>query len=668
MDYSQLAPTLQTGDIFLFHGTTWVSKVIDAITDSEYSHIGMVVREEGQTGPNGLYLWQSFEPEGGVVYDPLEPYLNKYIASELGASFVCRQLAVDRSAAMIAALDAYMPTVKGLGFPSFQQWIINWISGHLGIPSAQNTFFCSELVSQTFMKMGLLPPTPLDTTYAPANFQASNDAKLPLLLGASFGPEISVTMPQTSGLHLEALNALTNVPVDPVPLSAYPAFSRPARGTPQMDQGWTATVLLHPFSPPLPHDRKPDTPFFQLCVATIDCYQGQSINSQPFFSARIKGCDYGRWWYMIDSRGTRLSTDDGKSWTNVDMGWSLPTDWFGGQGAKAACAGSSPMNWMSPRSFDWWKVPVPLPGTTTQAATWMWFDSETGAPARMMFGNGPPTPEKGDPTQLALLQMFSFSYFAHYEAAGGAHGWAAPEQWQDPEIAGFAVGNPQGFKPFVWNTNFGMTTFMTPVNGAFDPLPTRLLYVWKPDEGYHLYTDRAQSTLMQYNFNTSQPTTPAITRVESLLTGHDPGPPTPNSGSGFLYTVFADGTSKCATGDDFPFAQEKPEWVSIPAAKGTIRATIVDNPALCPDQTITVYSVLFPAAEPNYPEATYVWAWYAPEPGSDGTNSRAVTFMQSQSGVNTGTSLALADYFYYQPYAKPIDPGNFAIPIVCLPG
>ena len=40
--------------------------------------------------------------------------------------------------------------------------------------------------------------------------------------------------------------------------------------------------------------------------------------------------------------------------------------------------------------------------------------------------------------------------------------------------------------------------------------------------------------------------------------------------------------------------------------------------------------------------------------------------MQSDSGVNTGTSLALADYFYFEDLKTPIDPANFDIPAVCL--
>ena len=138
-----------------------------------------------------------------------------------------------------------------------------------------------------------------------------------------------------------------------------------------------------------------------------------------------------------------------------------------------------------------------------------------------------------------------------------------------------------------------------------------------------------------------------------------------DSDTAFLISVDTNGTESCIGGSQFPFPQEPPDWISIPAVEATIQATITDNPVVCPGVTVTVYSVLFPPAPPNYPEATYLWTWYAPVAGTGGKQSRPVTFMQSQSGVGVGTSLALADYFYYEQFAEPIDPSNFAVPAVC---
>lgn len=466
-------------------------------------------------------------------------------------------------------------------------------------------------------------------------------------------------------------------PVDPVPPSAYPAFSPVTSSAPEMPDVWSATVLLHPFSPPFSRDPRPNSPFFQLCTATLDYFRDQ------YFSARVTGCDYGQWWYTVTPSGTHLSTDGGIKWVKRDMGWSLPTDWYGAKAPTARCPGAAPMNWMSEQLMEWWTieapitpVPPPLKGqpvplTTNPppvAATWLWFDAASKAPQRMMFGNGPPKPHQGDPTQLAFLQMFSFSYFASFTEIDAAAAPPRPALWEAPSIPGFTPGNPHGYLPFVWNTNFGMTAFMTPVNGRYNPLPTRVLYKWTPDWKYQTNTDRAQDTLMQYNYNLHQPANQKPIKYQTaLLFGPAPVgmPPPANSGRGFLISDYDDGSSDCKTGKAFPFPQEPPNWVSMPGVEGTIQATIVNNPVLGPGHVVTVCSVLFPPAKPNYPEATYLWTWYAPKLGGNGTASRPITFMQSQSGVGAGTSLALADYYYYQEFKTPIDAENFVIPSCC---
>lgn len=451
---------------------------------------------------------------------------------------------------------------------------------------------------------------------------------------------------------------MTPSTIDPVPPSAYPAFQPVDGPPPAMPAAWSATVLLHPFSPPLSSDPQPDNPFFQLCTADILCVPGS------YLSAQVSGTAYGQWWYVITPDATALSTDGGQTWSPVDLGWSLPTDWYGAQAPQAACAGSAPLNWMSDRPVDWWKVPVPLP-QSPPAATWMWFDSSTSAPVRMMFGNGPPSPTMGDPTQLGFFQMWSFTYFPSFQSYDSAA--AAPTRptaFEAASIPGFAVGNPNGYALFRWNTNFGMTAFMTPVNGQFDPLPTRVLYAWKDDADYRVYSDRAQDTLMLFTYNPDDPH--GTVSQTALLTGPAPSgtTPPPESATGFLITAYGNAPSTCQGGSQFPFPQEPPDWISIPGVEGTIQATISGNPVIAPGTTVTVCSVLFPPAPPNYPEATYLWTWYAPQNAS-GTQSRPVTFMQSQSGVNLGTSLALADYYFYEEFTRPIDPANFDIPSVC---
>jgi hypothetical protein len=172
---------------------------------------------------------------------------------------------------------------------------------------------------------------------------------------------------------------------------------------------------------------------------------------------------------------------------------------------------------------------------------------------------------------------------------------------------------------------------------------------------------------MRYTYNPVQPPPPpALVAQVALLTGPAPqGELKPlDSETGFLINYNSGDTASWIGGSKFPFPQEPPDWISIPGAAGQIQATIENNPVLCPETTVTVFAVLFPPSPPNYPDSTYLWTWYAPQT-ADGTASRPVTFMQSQSGVGVGTSLALADYFYYQPFDSWIDPSNFTVPTFC---
>jgi hypothetical protein len=445
--------------------------------------------------------------------------------------------------------------------------------------------------------------------------------------------------------------------LDPIPQSEYPTLQPYTGFAPVLPPAWECYALLHPFSPLQSNSTPADqnNPFFELCVAYINYQEGE------FLSAQITGISGRQWWYIIDANGTYLSTGGQPPSVSdqVNVGWTLPdTNWFGNQMQNVACAGVSYLNWMEAQQVSWWKMPVP--NTNPPAATWMWFDAESNLPVRQMFGQGPPSPSMGDPNQLALFQMFSFTYFPMFNPLSGT---SVPTSWIDPQIEGFSFGNPNNYELFAWNTNFGMTVFMTPVNEQFNPLPTRVLYVWKPDGEYQVASDRAQNTLMMYDYN---PTNPFTSQV-ALLTGPPPTgvQPPPNSDSGFLINYQGDQVTGCLTGSQFPFPAEPPYWVGIAGEQGTIQATVENNPVLCPEETVTILSVLFPPSAPNYPDSTYLWTWYSPLT-PDGTSSQPVTFMQSQSGVGVGTSLALADYFYYQQFDTPIDPSNFDVPAQCL--
>lgn len=192
MTFDELAPALNTGDIFLFHGTEWTSRLIEEVTHSSFSHVAMVVRQPGSSGLGGLSLWQSYEPTGGVGSSPAKDFLEKYDVAP-GESLYARQLQAQRTPAMQQALQAFMAEVDGRHFPSIVGLVLHWLEGEQGINSGTADYFCSQLLAATYMQIGWLQGSPPPNAYSPEAFSTQNPG-LPLQLGASFGPQIVVNL------------------------------------------------------------------------------------------------------------------------------------------------------------------------------------------------------------------------------------------------------------------------------------------------------------------------------------------------------------------------------------------------------------------------------------------------------------------------------------------
>jgi hypothetical protein len=210
-----------------------------------------------------------------------------------------------------------------------------------------------------------------------------------------------------------------------------------------------------------------------------------------------------------------------------------------------------------------------------------------------------------------------------------------------------------------------MTTFMTPVNERFNPLPTRVIYRWADDRNYRELTDRAQNTLMSMEEN---PSDPRVQESVFLYGFAPPGvPPPPRSDRSWGVDTFKDGTVKCGeiANEHVKLGLQRPWWASEPEAHGAIHACIEDNPVLGPGNEIVVISELFPPI-PQYPQGRYLWTWYAPFPGSKGRRARPVTFMESASNIEEGgTDLALADYFDYREFSQQLPASCFTLPDCC---
>ncbi|NND03989.1 MAG: hypothetical protein HKN91_14505 [Acidimicrobiia bacterium] len=195
--FDDAAPHLQTGDLALFHGNSWISRGIQRATRSPYSHIGMVVRYSDIARHGGgpllaarddeVYFFESMlarqslpdmldpvwdeerhahETHSGVQLVSLRDAFCTYDSQKLGAFSIRRLQVPDRSRLDLAALRDLMDTIDKKPYPRGAVVVAHWIEGRLGIPAAFNDFFCAELVALCYEALGLLT---INVHHNPAN-------------------------------------------------------------------------------------------------------------------------------------------------------------------------------------------------------------------------------------------------------------------------------------------------------------------------------------------------------------------------------------------------------------------------------------------------------------------------------------------------------------------
>lgn len=200
VDWSEVEPKIQTGDLFLCHGTEFSSRTIEWVTGSQFSHVGMFVRLGKDRVP---YIWQ--EAPDPLLADPM--HKNKaHRGAQLGAAETIigispkydevpywRPLVWDRPADFEDRLLGIIPTLDGVPFAKGDLGMAErWIAGKLDVPLAPTEMFCAELVAQTLQRLDLLPRERAANGYAPADF-GGTPAAAKLRHRASLGELVHVT-------------------------------------------------------------------------------------------------------------------------------------------------------------------------------------------------------------------------------------------------------------------------------------------------------------------------------------------------------------------------------------------------------------------------------------------------------------------------------------------
>jgi len=162
--YTDLRPSLSTGDVVLFAGTSLWSHIIKLFSKGKWSHVGMVVRLAElddavmlyeSTPRTGVHLASMSEVVRGYkgkmalrrLTPPITPGMHASLA-EVRAMLAHRPYERSESELARAALDFILPR------------------NHRDVSS----IFCSELVAECYRGMGLLTWRRPPNEYTPSDF------------------------------------------------------------------------------------------------------------------------------------------------------------------------------------------------------------------------------------------------------------------------------------------------------------------------------------------------------------------------------------------------------------------------------------------------------------------------------------------------------------------
>ena len=192
----------QTGDLILFHSkTTIFGRLIQLFTGSQYSHIGVVLKDPKFTEKPlvGMFLWESSDEYFGDAEDHKFKIgveivdLNKVIhTNSTNMDLYHRKLTLSESFKLDEQkLKEIYSIVHNKPYDIVPR---DWIEAFFrkdSDPQKTDRFWCSALVGYIYTKLGLLPSETDWSMMRPSDFSTENN-NLPLL-HSSLGPETYVS-------------------------------------------------------------------------------------------------------------------------------------------------------------------------------------------------------------------------------------------------------------------------------------------------------------------------------------------------------------------------------------------------------------------------------------------------------------------------------------------
>ena len=171
--YSEIRDDLKTGDMVLFSGDGFVSRIIQMYTRSKWSHVGLVVKDEWY---DMLLLWESTtlskvktvygNVRQGVAVRPLSEVVAKY-EGEVGI----RQLERPLSDGQQVDIGDLRKEFKGRDYEQSKSELFKSAYDFIGGKNEEDlsSLFCSELVAEAYQRVGLLSEHTPSNEYTPAD-------------------------------------------------------------------------------------------------------------------------------------------------------------------------------------------------------------------------------------------------------------------------------------------------------------------------------------------------------------------------------------------------------------------------------------------------------------------------------------------------------------------
>jgi hypothetical protein len=193
LSFEEATAQMRTGDVVLMHGTFPLSKMIQLIEGSKWTHSGTVVRPEDVGLPAGdVLFWESNDTplpdirfnttKPGPMLVTLRSRVDDAVKETYDMAFAWHALDAPRDDATFAAIWDFMPTIHDAGFPNDLEMLGFWLLGRFFRDRTPKTkVFCAELVAMTYQAAGWMDPSLIPNRFDPKDFSSAGAA--PLLPG-----------------------------------------------------------------------------------------------------------------------------------------------------------------------------------------------------------------------------------------------------------------------------------------------------------------------------------------------------------------------------------------------------------------------------------------------------------------------------------------------------